>query len=176
MQMSELSFQNQGCPLTLEQGLEEYRTYLQINGKKKLIDRPGSSIIRDHDATHVIFGLDTSLEQESLLDSWVIRGCTWKFKDLFAYQKLPALKELNKYLFKEVGYLRLLLTVFRVIPIKLKIWRRGKEMNKKWPFKSPDSLMGQRVCDLREEYGIKILEPEERVIKKPLIWAGTISN
>ena len=49
-------------------------------------------------------------------------------------------------------------------------------MNKKWPFKSPDSLMNQRVCDLREEYGIRILEPEERIIKDPLIWAGTISS
>ena len=30
--------------------------------------------------------------------------------------------------------------------------------------------------DLRKEYGIKILEPEERVIADPLIWEGTISN
>ena len=36
--------------------------------------------------------------------------------------------------------------------------------------------MTQRVCDLRKEYGIKILEPEERVIEDPLIWEGTISN
>ena len=41
-------------------------------------------------------------------------------------------------------------------------------MNKKWPFKSPDSLMTQRVCDLRKEYGIKILEPEERVIARSI--------
>ena len=49
-------------------------------------------------------------------------------------------------------------------------------MNKKWPFVSPDSLMNQRVCDLREEYGIKILSPEERLVKKPLIWSGTMAN
>jgi len=69
-----------------------------------------------------------------------------------------------------------LLAVFKLIPIKRKIGRRTKAMNKKWPFKSPDSLMTQRVCDLRKEYGIKILEPEERGIKDPLIWEGTISN
>jgi len=176
MSMVKLSFQDQSCDLTLEEGLEEYRAYLQANGKKQLIDKPGSQIIRDHDATHVIFGLDTSLEQESLLDSWVLRGCHWKFKELFAYQKLPELKELNKYLKKEVGYLKLLLVVFKLIPIKRKIGRRTKAMNKKWPFSSPDSLMNQRVCDLRKEYGIKILKPEERVIADPLIWEGTISN
>jgi len=174
--MTNLSFQSQKCEITLAEGLEEYRAYLQANGKKQLIDASNSTIIRDHDATHVIFGLDTSLEQESLLDSWVFLGCQWKFKDLFAYQKLPEIKELNKYLKKEVGYLKLLLAVFKLIPIKLRIRRRARAMNKKWPFKSPDSLMNERVTDLRKEYGIKILEPEERIIKEPLIWKGTISN
>ena len=176
MSMVKLSFQNQSCDLTLEEGLEEYRAYLQANGKKQLIDKPNSTIIRDHDATHVIFGLDTSIEQESLLDSWVLRGCDWKFKELFAYAQLPELKELNKYLQKEVGYLKLVLVLFKLISIKRKIWRRTKAMNKKWPFKSPDSLMTQRVCDLRKEYGIKILEPEERIITEPLIWQGTINQ
>ncbi|MDA9971436.1 hypothetical protein N9E75_02895 [Gammaproteobacteria bacterium] len=174
--MVKLSFQDQSCDITLEEGLEEYRAYLQANGKKQLIDKPNSTVIRDHDATHVIFGLDTSIEQESLLDSWVLRGCDWKFKELLAYGQLPELKELTKYLQKEVGYLKLILVVFKLIPLKIKIWRRTKAMNKKWPFKSPDSLMNQRVCDLREEYGIRILEPEERMIKDPLIWEGTISN
>ena len=118
--MVKLSFQDQSCDLTLEEGLEEYRAYLQANGKKQLIDKPGSQIIRDHDATHVIFGLDTSLEQESLLDSWVLRGCHWKFKELFAYQKLPELKELNKYLKKEVGYLKLLLICLQANPYQTK--------------------------------------------------------
>ena len=106
--MVKLSFQDQSCDLTLEEGLEEYRAYLQTNGKKQLIDKPGSQIIRDHDATHVIFGLDTSIEQESLLDPWVLRGCHWK------------LKELNKHLQKEVGYLKLLLVVLKLIPLKLR--------------------------------------------------------
>ena len=176
MSMIKLSFQDQSCDLTLEEGLEEYRAYLQANGKKQLIDKSGSQVIRDHDATHVIFGLDTSIEQESLLDSWVLRGCHWKFQELFAYSKLPELKELNKYLKKELGYLKLVLAVFKLIPIKRRIGRRTKAMNKKWPFRSPDALMTQKVCDLREEYGIRILEPEERIIKDPLIWAGTISS
>ena len=62
MLMVKLSFQDQSCDLTLEEGLEEYRAYLQTNGKKQSIDKPGSTIIRDHDACHVIFGLDTSIE------------------------------------------------------------------------------------------------------------------
>ena len=174
--MSNLSFQSQNCDITLAEGIEEYRAYLQVNGKKQLIDAPGSTIIRDHDATHVIFGLDTSLEQESMLDSWVFLGTKWKLKELLAYNKLPELKQLYKDFWRDPGYFRLLMVAIKLVPIKLKIRKRAKKMNKKWPFVSPDSLMDQRVCDLREEFGIKILTPEERMVKNPLIWSGTIAN
>ena len=174
--MTNLSFQYQDCDITLAEGLEEYRAYLRTNGKKQLIDEPGSTIIRDHDATHVMFGLDTSIEQESMLDSWVFLGTKWKLKELLAYNKLPELKQLYKDFLLFSGYFKLIMTAIRLIPIKLKIRKRAKQMNKKWPFVSPDSLMNRRVCDLREEFGIKILTPEERIVKKPLIWSGTIAN
>jgi len=174
--MTNLSFQSQNCDITLAEGLEEYRAYLRTNGKKQLIDKPGSTIIRDHDATHVMFGLDTSIEQESMLDSWVFLGTKWKLKELLAYNKLPELKQLYKDLRHDPGYFKLIMAAIKLLPIKLKIRKRAKQMNKKWPFVSPDSLMNQRVCDLREEYGIKILSPEERLVKKPLIWSGTMAN
>ena len=174
--MTNLSFQSQNCDITLAEGLEEYRAYLKTNGKKQLIDKPGSTIIRDHDATHVMFGLDTSIEQESMLDSWVFLGTKWKLKELLAYNKLPELKQLYKDLRHDPGYFKLIMAAIKLLPIKLKIRKRAKQMNKKWPFVSPDSLMNQRVCDLREEYGIKILSPEERLVKKPLIWSGTMTN
>ena len=174
--MTNLSFQLQNCDITLAEGLEEYRAYLRANGKKQLIDKPGSTIIRDHDATHVIFGLDTSIEQESMLVSWVFLGTKWKLKELLAYNKLPELKQLYKDFWHDPGYFKLIMTAIKLLPIKLKIRKRAKQMKKKWPFVSPDSLMNQRVCDLREEFGIEILTPEERMVKNPLIWSGTIAN
>ena len=174
--MTNLSFQSQNCDITLAEGLEEYRAYLQANGKKQLVDAPGSTVIRDHDATHVMFGLDTSIEQESMLDSWVFLGTKWKLKELLAYNKLPEIKQLYKDFWHDPGYFKLFLTTIRLLPIKLKIRKRAKQMNKKWPFVSTDSLMEQKVCDLREEFGIKILTAEERMIKKPLIWSGTIAS
>ena len=174
--MIDLSFQQQACTLSLEDGLIEYRSYLQMNNKKQLKDGPGSSIIRDHDITHVIFGLDTSLEQESLLDSWLFSGASWKLKDLLAYGKLPELKELNKYLGREVGYIRLIGMVISLIPIKILIWKRARRMKKKWPFKHYKEYIKMRICDIRDEFGIKILLPEERKIKNPVIWSGLIRN
>ena len=137
--MTNLSFQSQNCDITLAEGLEEYRAYLQANGKKQLVDAPGSTVIRDHDATHVMFGLDTSIEQESMLDSWVFLGTKWKLKELLAYNKLPEIKQLYKDFWHDPGYFKLFLTTIRLLPIKLKIRKRAKQMNKKWPFVSPDS-------------------------------------
>ena len=116
------------------------------------------------------------MEEESLLDSWVFSGTEWKLKQLLAYNKLPELKDLNKAFWKDPGYLKLGMVVMRAIPLKLKIWKRAKQMKKKWPFASPDYLLAKRICDLREEYGINILTPEERSTIKPLQWTGSINK
>ncbi len=56
-------------------------------------DEDSSSLITDHDTTDVIFRLDTSLEQESLLDTWVVTGCSWKFLYILGDGKLPEIKK-----------------------------------------------------------------------------------
>ena len=53
--MHNLYYQDQDCSLTLTQGIEEYRNYLITIGRKVMEDEDGSSLITDHDATHVIF-------------------------------------------------------------------------------------------------------------------------
>ena len=71
-----LSFKEQNCDFTLGEGIKEYNEYLVLNDKKVLPQLKDSSIVMDHDATHVIFGLDTTLEEESLLDTWVLWCCS----------------------------------------------------------------------------------------------------
>ena len=60
-----LIYQNQDCELTLREGIEVYENYLVENNKIPLKDLKDSTLVRDHDASHVIFGLDTSLEAVS---------------------------------------------------------------------------------------------------------------
>jgi len=97
-------------------------------------------------------------------------------KDLLAYGKLPELKELEKYLGREVGYIRLIRMVISLIPTKILIRKRARRMKKKWPFKSYEEYLKMRICDIRDEFGIKILLPEERKITNPVIWSGLIRN
>ena len=107
-----LSYQNKSCDLTLKEGIEEYRKYLNANNRYVL----GENCSEDekfnilcHDATHVIFGLDTSLEEEAMLDCWIFFGGDY-FKVTMEYFKGSLdIKETNEKVFallKEVGYLK----------------------------------------------------------------------
>ena len=71
------NFQNQDCELSLQEGIEEYRSYLRKNDRHVLGEQVSDSEkwgILCHDATHVVFGLDTTLEEEAMLDCWVFFG------------------------------------------------------------------------------------------------------
>ena len=52
--------------------------------------------MRDHDCTHVIFGLDISIDQEAILDTM---GSSFQW----GYAKLPQIKDLQKRLMNELG-------------------------------------------------------------------------
>ena len=75
-----LEYQKQDCDLTLEEGLECYYRSFPDTTKVLKDDDNSGTLLRDHDCTHVIFGLDISIEQESILDSWVVWGSKWQLK------------------------------------------------------------------------------------------------
>jgi len=116
-----LIYQQESCELTLKEGIEEYRKYLRANNRHVLGENCSEDeklTILGHDATHVIFGLDTSLEEESMLDCWVIFGGD-VFKIIKEYFKGSLdLKETNEKVFdlaNEVGYLKFTYLYLRVM-------------------------------------------------------------
>ena len=116
-----LSYQKKSCELTLKEGIEEYRSYLRENNRHVLGENCSEDeklTILSHDATHVIFGLDTSLEEEAMLDCWVIFG-GGVFKVIKEFYKGSLdLKETNEKVFdlvKEVGYLKYTYLYLRVV-------------------------------------------------------------
>ncbi len=156
-----LEYQDQNCSLTLQEGLNcYYKAFPEsIEILKDSID--SGTLLRDHDCTHVIFGLDISIEQESILDTWVLWGSKWELRYLLGYQKLPQIKQLYKNLVNEIGYFGFIKILWELSGIKRKVIFRTFKMKKKWPFKMPEEYLSMKISDLREMYGIKVLLPEE---------------
>ena len=156
-----LEYQKQDCDLTLQEGLECYFKSFPENTEIFRDNDESGTLLRDHDCTHVIFGLDISIEQESILDTWVLWGSKWEIKYILGYQKLPQIKQLYKDLKKEIGYFGLIKIIWKLGGIKRKVIFRAFKMKKKWPFKMPEEYLSMKVSDLREIHGIKVLLPEE---------------
>ena len=174
-----LNYQEESCELTLKEGIEEYRKYLRANNRHVLGENCSEDeklTILGHDATHVIFGLDTSLEEEAMLDCWVIFGGD-VFKIIKEYFKGSLdLKETNEKVFdlvKEVGYLKYTYLYLRVIFQKWpKIFFRTRKM-KKWDYFFSPNLLDSKISKIRKEYNINILSPDERAMQK-ISWSRAI--
>ena len=156
-----LEYQNQNCSLTLQEGLNCYYEAFPESTEILKDNMDSGTLLRDHDCTHVIFGLDISIEQESILDTWVLWGSKWELRYLLGYQKLPQIKQLYKNLVNEIGYFGFIKILWKLGGIKRKVIFRTLKMKKKWPFKMPEEYLSMKILDLREMYGIKVLLPEE---------------
>ena len=170
-----LEYQKQDCELTLAQGLDCY--YNSFPDSKEVFkdNEKSGTLLRDHDSTHVIFGLDISIEQEAILDTWVLWGSKFKWKYLLGYSKLPQITELQKRLFKEFGFMGFVKLYWKLGAIKRNVIFRTFKMKKKWPFKMPDEYMDMKISDLRKAHGIQILLDEE-MNYLPTKWSGSINN
>ena len=170
-----LEYQKQNCDLTLAEGLQCYYDSFPKN-KEIFVDTEGSeTLLRDHDCTHVIFGLDISLDQEAILDTWVLWGSKFKWSYLLGYNRLPQIKELTKYLFKELGVIGFLRLYWNVMAVKRKVIFRTFKMKKKWPFQVPERYLNMKISDLRKMHGIVVLKKED-LNYAPLVWSGSIDN
>ena len=156
-----LEYQDQNCSLTLQEGLNCYYEAFPESTEIFKDNADSGTLLRDHDCTHVIFGLDISIEQESILDTWVLWGSKWELRYLLGYQKLPQIKQLYKNLVNEIGYFGFIKILWKLGGIKRKVMFRTFKMKKKWPFKMPEEYLSMKISDLREMHGIKVLLPEE---------------
>ena len=156
-----LEYQDQNCSLTLQEGLNCYYKAFPESTEILKDSMDSGTLLRDHDCTHVIFGLNISIEQESILDTWVLWGSKWELKYLLGYQKLPQIKQLYKDLVNEIGYFGFIKILWKLGGIKRKVVFRAFKMKKKWPFKMPEEYLSMKISDLREMHGIKVLLPKE---------------
>ena len=154
-----LKYQEQNSELTLKEGLEEFylinphfKELSEIDGKKGLFFQ--------HDITHVIFGLGTNIKEEHLLDSWALWGCKIKWKTMYEYMKHPAIKEITKKIYKDLGVLGIIKKIIIMIPLKLLVVFRALRMKKKWDYHNvTEEQLILKISDIRKEYHINVFIP-----------------
>jgi len=150
----ELPYLKQNCNLTLKEGLE---IHYSVNESFK-VNVELVPAFYNHDIVHVLFGLSTEVEHESLVDTRVIFGTNWGFKKyLNDYIKNPEAIKIIMKIFKEIGYIKGIFLALKALPKLLWVIIDCKMMNKVWELNPSDQLLNARLSDLRDEYNIKVI-------------------
>jgi hypothetical protein len=152
-------FQNQNSQQTLKEALEEFYS---INVQfKNLVEKnsPNAKVFKEHDYTHVIFGLGTSIEEESLLDTYVIWGMKFNWGVIFDFYKDPEYKEvIGNIVDKYGGYWGIFKIYLSLMPLKFRVFLRCMKMKKKWHYHDiSERLLNRTLQDIRQEYNIVLL-------------------
>ena len=166
-----LAYQYQDCGLTLEEGVHVYHQHLRDNNKKIL----NGPIMKGHDYIHVVFGLNTAMEQEMLNDIWTFFGTNISWKEFRSYFDYPELRELGMKILKEFGVFGVIRLYINALPAVKEVWKRTRKMHKKWPYNCPNEFTSKTISDLRIEFGIKIFTEVELNELKKIEWSGSFT-
>jgi glutamine synthetase adenylyltransferase len=113
-----------------------------------------AALFRNHDACHVIFGLDTTLADETLVDTRTLLSCDVGIWRYLAYlRRDPQAKAL----FAALGWTAAARAVIAGLPRILRALAETARLRKLWPWTPPDAYAGRTLADLRREHGIRVI-------------------
>jgi hypothetical protein len=150
-----LRYQQQDCALTLGEGLEEY--YAANEG---IVTRPGDlpsesrSLFRSHDLCHVVFGLDTTLDDEVMADARTLFSCDVGLRRYWAYLTRD---QQAKDLFRELGYVNAIRATALAVPRIVRAAVEALRMTRRWPWTPPEFYLGRPLAELRSEFRICVI-------------------
>jgi hypothetical protein len=138
---------------TLREGLAEYR-----GAQPQLLDPAGmapgaAALFRQHDAAHVVFGCDTSVRGETLIDTWTIFASSLGMRGYLAYLRLPQVDQV----FAETGYGRIASALVRSLPDVLRVVARSRRLTRKWPWREHERFLDVPLREIRAEFNIRVV-------------------
>lgn len=148
-------YQRQDSPQSLAQGLAEY--YAANVGRvtpPEALPPESAALFRSHDICHVIFGLDTTLADETLADTRTLLSCDVGAQRYAAYLNSDPQA---RAIFRQTGWGAIVWTTLRCLPRIVRAGFEALRMRKRWPWVPPDSYRERSLADLRAEYGIRLV-------------------
>ena len=148
------AYTRQSSPQTLREGLAEYRARNPGLLDAEELPAEAAALFRQHDAAHVVFGCDTTLRGETLIDTWTIFASSIGLRGYLAYLRLPQVNQV----FAEAGLGRVALAFVRSFPDVLRVVWRSRRVARKWPWRDYAGQLDRPLCEIREEFRIRVLE------------------
>jgi hypothetical protein len=141
------SYQAADTEMTLREGIEELRSSIP-----DFID--GGQDYLDHDVLHVLYGLDTSLKSEGMLDVLTLAGTDCALSTYLHLINRPE----SKKLIQDIGYLKVTWFALTMWPLMIATFFRARRQTKRWPYTGYESRLDVALPVLREEFGIRVPE------------------
>jgi hypothetical protein len=141
--------------MTLRDALAQFR---RVSGLEQKLEcaRPEARALMDrHDVIHVLFGLDTSLRQEAMVDLWTLFGTTARLSELLDYLRLPE----EQQILAEIGAWRIAVTTLKAIPDAFRIAGAARRLRRKWPWREHENLLDRPLNEVREGFGVTLMAP-----------------
>lgn len=146
-----LAFQRQESALTLAQGLDAYFAAHPDLVRGPDLSPEAQAFFRCHDTVHVVFGCDTTLEDEAVVKLASLFGTTAGFGVLRGY-RLHESQDLYRRL-RPAQVLRTTLHSIVIVPRTL--WRCLRQ-RARWPWSGHTAHADTPLTELRRTYGIRV--------------------
>ncbi|MFV8755937.1 hypothetical protein ACNOYE_35750 [Nannocystaceae bacterium ST9] len=158
MRKATLDYQRPDTHHTLRSGLEEYHGDIGVYDAMRM--NPKSAFwFRVHDAVHVVFGCNTTPEQEALTSTWTMFGTDWHWSEAVAEGLRPDQRDrFMRDIFGNVGYGRMTFLVFATLPGVIEVARRARAMSRKWAKEDYERYLDVPLVDIRSEFGIEVYQ------------------
>ncbi len=149
-----LAYMSPKATMTLREGLEEY--YASIDGlfTADQLSEEMAELFTFHDTCHVLFGCDTSIHGEALVDTWSIFGSTVTLKTYKKYLDFIGTQSM----FRDMTFEQMMEALAETTTSTPKAFWRATHMTHKWPFRDHEQYMDRPLDELREEFGIQVIE------------------
>ena len=143
----------QASSQTLAEAIDEYYTINDFLLDPGELGAEVADLFKAHDAGHVIFGCDTSIRGEALIDTWTVMGTDAGMKGYMEYFKHP---EVNN-IFAETGAWKITVESARCLPDIVRVLIASRRMTAKWPWFSYETYLNTPLADIREQYNIRVV-------------------
>ncbi len=155
-------YQQPDSAQTLREGIAEYHTANPNLFDPETLAKDESlgdlgRFFAAHDACHVLFGLDTSLGDESLADTWTLFGTDVSWRELWSYFQSDGQKQFFKDLFREIGWWKTLTGFVRALPRVFSAMWHSRKMTRKWALHGWEAHLDTPLQQLRQTYGIRLV-------------------